>query len=235
MRFKAPTAGFEVTAVQEMFLRVTAQSCLDIIGRLDLAYDEKTEQDAFRHETNARAFRDLVFEPDLVADLVANFDAAFRSDAVGDDARGHAAMVDVGAKPVSDRTATARARVAMLPATAALIRSGGAKKGDVLGVARIAGIMAAKRTSELIPLCHPLPLTSVAVHFDFEGDSILRIEATARVVGRTGVEMEALTAVSVAALTVYDMCKAVDRTMTIERIRLEEKSGGKSGAFRRDD
>ena len=102
-------------------------------------------------------------------------------------------------------------------------------------MARLAGIMAAKRTGDLIPLCHPLPITAVAVDFAFEGDDLLRIEATVRVFGRTGVEMEALTAVSVAALTVYDMCKAVDRVMTIERIRLEEKSGGRSGTFRRDD
>ena len=105
----------------------------------------------------------------------------------------------------------------------------------MLEVARLAGIMAAKRTGDLIPLCHPLPITSAAVDFSWDADDLLRIEATVRVFGRTGVEMEALTAVSVAALTVYDMCKAVDRVMTIERIRLEEKSGGRSGAFRRDD
>src|SRR5207247_10582918 len=111
----------------------------------------------------------------------------------------------------------------------------GKAKGYVLEVARPAGIMAAKPTGDLIPLCHPLPITSAAVDFTFEGDSVLRIEATVRVLGRTGVEMEALTAVSVAGLTVYDMCKAVDRAMTIERIRLEEKSGGKSGHFTRAD
>ena len=123
----------------------------------------------------------------------------------------------------------------LAPATLALIRDRGLAKGDVLEVARLAGIMAAKRTGELIPLCHPLPLTSARVDFAFEGDTLLHIEATARLVGRTGVEMEALTAVSVAALTVYDMCKAVDRGMTIERVRLEEKSGGKSGHFTRAD
>ena len=119
----------------------------------------------------------------------------------------------------------------MAPATLQLIRDRQLAKGDVLEVARLAGIMAAKRTGDLIPLCHPLPLTAAPVDFRFEGDDVLLIEATVRVFGRTGVEMEALTAVSVAALTVYDMCKAVDRGMTIERIRLEEKSGGKSGHF----
>ena len=149
------------------------------------------------------------------------------------DARGHAAMVDVGAKPVTERTATARARVAMLPATAALIRSGGAKKGDVLGVARIAGIMAAKRTSELIPLCHPLPISAVTLELNVEADAV-EIAATVRTTGQTGVEMEALTAASVAALTVYDMCKSVDRGMRIEAVRLTHKAGGKSGEFVQD-
>ena len=115
------------------------------------------------------------------------------------------------------------------------IASNAITKGDVLAVARVAGIQAAKRTPDLIPLCHPLPITSATLDFAFLGDRELHIEATVRVVGRTGVEMEALTAVSVAALTVYDMCKAVDRVMTIEQIRLEEKSGGRSGTFRRTD
>ncbi len=149
------------------------------------------------------------------------------------DARGDAAMVDVGAKPVTERTATARARVAMLPATAALIRSGGAKKGDVLGIARIAGIMAAKRTSELIPLCHPLPISAVTLDLTVEADAV-EIAATVRTTGQTGVEMEALTAASVAALTVYDMCKSVDRGMRIEAVRLTHKAGGKSGEFVQD-
>jgi cyclic pyranopterin phosphate synthase len=148
---------------------------------------------------------------------------------------GASRMVDTSAKPETLRHARASGRVRLDPSTTALIRNQALAKGDVLEVARLAGIMAAKRTGDLIPLCHPLPLTSVTVDFAFEGDSLLRIEATVRVFGRTGVEMEALTAVSVAALTVYDMCKAVDRTMTIERIRLEEKSGGRSGTFRRDD
>jgi len=146
------------------------------------------------------------------------------------DARGQAAMVDVGSKPISERTATARARVTMLPATAALIRSGGAKKGDVLGVARIAGIMAAKRTSELIPLCHPLPISGVTLDLEVANDAV-EIAATVRTTGQTGVEMEALTAASVAALTVYDMCKSVDRGMRIEAVRLTHKAGGKSGEF----
>ncbi len=150
-----------------------------------------------------------------------------------DDA-GRAIMVDVGAKAETIREATARGRVAMHPETLAMIRSGGAKKGDVLGVARLAGIMAAKRTAELIPLCHPLPLTSVTVDLAPEGEDAVAISATVRTAGRTGVEMEALTAVSVAALTVYDMCKAVDRGMHLEAIRVVAKSGGKSGTFRQE-
>jgi cyclic pyranopterin phosphate synthase len=146
------------------------------------------------------------------------------------DARGQAAMVDVGSKPTTERTATARARVVMQPATAALIRSGGAKKGDVLGVARIAGIMAAKRASDLIPLCHPLPISAVSLELTPDNDAV-EITATVRTTGQTGVEMEALTAASVAALTVYDMCKSVDRGMRIEALRLTHKAGGKSGEF----
>ena len=146
------------------------------------------------------------------------------------DAKGHASMVDVGAKPVTERTATARARVRMLAATATLIRSGGAKKGDVLGVARIAAIMAAKRTAELIPLCHPLPISAVAVELTVADDAV-EIAATVRTTAQTGVEMEALTAASVAALTVYDMCKSADRGMRIEALRLTHKAGGKSGEF----
>jgi cyclic pyranopterin monophosphate synthase len=149
------------------------------------------------------------------------------------DVRGQAAMVDVGAKPVTERTATARARVVMLPATAALIRSGGAKKGDVLGVARIAGIMAAKRTSDLIPLCHPLPISAVSLDLVVAEDAV-EIAATVKTTGQTGVEMEALTAATVAALTVYDMCKSVDRGMHIEAVRLTQKAGGKSGEFVQD-
>jgi cyclic pyranopterin phosphate synthase len=151
------------------------------------------------------------------------------------DDSGASRMVDTSAKSETLREARASGLVRMAAATAALIRDRALAKGDVLEVARLAGIMAAKRTGELIPLCHPLPLSSAAVDFAWEGDDLLRIEATVRVFGRTGVEMEALTAVSVAALTVYDMCKAVDRVMTVERIRLEEKSGGRSGHFRRDD
>jgi len=149
------------------------------------------------------------------------------------DARGQAAMVDVGDKPVSQRSATARARVTMRAETAALIKSGGAKKGDVLGVARLAGIMAAKRTAELIPLCHPLPISAVSLELEVAGAAV-EIAATVRTTGQTGVEMEALTAASVAALTVYDMCKSVDRGMRIEAVRLTHKSGGKSGEFKQD-
>jgi cyclic pyranopterin phosphate synthase len=151
------------------------------------------------------------------------------------DEHGASRMVDTTGKPETDRLARASALVRMAPATLQLIRERGHAKGDVLEVARLAGIMAAKRTGDLIPLCHPLPITAATVDFAFDGDNVLRIEATVRVFGRTGVEMEALTAVSVASLTVYDMCKAVDRVMTIERIRLEEKSGGRSGHFQRDD
>jgi cyclic pyranopterin phosphate synthase len=151
------------------------------------------------------------------------------------DEHGAARMVDTSAKPETLREAKASGLVRMAPATAALIRDRALAKGDVLEVARLAGILAAKRTGDLIPLCHPLPLTSVTVDFSFPAADLLRIETTVRVLGRTGVEMEALTAVSVAALTVYDMCKAVDRVMTVERVRLESKSGGRSGTFERDD
>jgi cyclic pyranopterin monophosphate synthase len=151
------------------------------------------------------------------------------------DESGAARMVDVGAKPETERMARASAIVRMQPATLALISNRKVAKGDVLEVARLAGIMAAKKTAELIPLCHPLPLTSVTIDFSFPAEDSLRIEAIARVFGRTGVEMEALTAVSVAALTVYDMCKAADRGMTIESVRLEEKDGGKSGHFLRSN
>jgi cyclic pyranopterin monophosphate synthase len=151
------------------------------------------------------------------------------------DEHGASRMVDTSDKPETLRQARASGLVRMAAATAALIRDHALAKGDVCAVARLAGIMAAKRTGDLIPLCHPLPLTSVTLDFTFDSDSLLRIEATVRVFGRTGVEMEALAAVSVAALTVYDMCKAVDRGMTIERIRLEEKSGGRSGTFQRGD
>lgn len=151
------------------------------------------------------------------------------------DEHGGSRMVDTSDKAVTLRQARASALVRMAAATAALIRDRAVAKGDVLEVARLAGIMAAKHTADLIPLCHPLPLTSVQVALQFESDTLLRIDATVRVEARTGVEMEALTAASVAALTVYDMCKAVDRVMTIERVRLEEKSGGRSGTFQRDD
>src|SRR5712691_654587 len=151
------------------------------------------------------------------------------------DEHGASRMVDTSDKPETLRQARASGLVRMAPATLALIRDRALAKGDVLEVARLAGIMAAKRTGDLIPLCHPLPITAASLDFAFEGEELLRIEATVRVFGRTGVEMEALTAVSVAALTVYDMCKAVDRGMTIERVRLEEKAGGRSGTFRRDD
>jgi cyclic pyranopterin phosphate synthase len=148
------------------------------------------------------------------------------------DATGAVRMVDVGAKEVTRREAHASARVRMLPATLETIRSGTAAKGDVLATARIAGIQGAKETSRLIPLCHPLPLERVAVEFAFEGDALV-IATEAAATARTGVEMEALTAAAVAALTVYDMLKAIDRGMTIGKIRLMKKSGGRSGTWRR--
>jgi cyclic pyranopterin monophosphate synthase len=146
------------------------------------------------------------------------------------DAAGQAQMVDVAGKDVTKRIAIAAGRIVMQPATFSLIRGGTAKKGDVLGVARIAAIQAAKRTSELIPLCHPLPLTRVGVEFMLDANaSAVVVKATAETLDRTGVEMEALTAVTVGLLTIYDMCKAADRGMHIDGIRLLEKSGGKSG------
>ncbi len=150
------------------------------------------------------------------------------------DAMGRAVMVDVTDKPDSQRAATARARVVMQPETLAVVVAGTAKKGDVLGTARLAGIMAAKRTADLIPLCHPIPITSVTLELEATEGGAVEISATVRTTGRTGVEMEALTAVSVAALTVYDMCKAIDRGMRIEAVRVVHKEGGASGAFRQD-
>jgi len=157
------------------------------------------------------------------------------------DAQGQAHMVDVAAKAATHRIAVAQGRIAMKPATLALIVSGTAKKGDVLGIARIAGIMAAKKTSDLIPLCHPLALTRVAVEFvaspagevnpEDEQTGSVTCTATVETIGPTGVEMEALTAVNIALLTIYDMCKAVDRGMTITDVKLQEKHGGKSGSY----
>lgn len=148
------------------------------------------------------------------------------------DAQGQAHMVDVAAKPATHRVAVATGRIVMLPATLALIDSGTAKKGDVLGIARIAAIQGAKKTSDLVPLCHPLALTRVAVEFSVQaGEPSVTCTATVETVGPTGVEMEALTAVQIGLLTIYDMCKAVDRGMTITGVRLLEKHGGKSGSF----
>ena len=149
------------------------------------------------------------------------------------DTTGQAHMVDVGAKGETERVARASGTITMQPATLALLKDRGAKKGDVLGIARIAAIQAAKRTADLIPLCHPVPLTRVAAEFSIdEATASVRCEVTAQTVGRTGVEMEALAAVSVALLTIYDMLKAVDRGMMIQAVRLEEKRGGKSGHWR---
>ncbi len=151
------------------------------------------------------------------------------------DDQGRAHMVDVSDKAVTDRVAVAEAFVVMRPETLALVTEGRAKKGDVLGVARLAGIMAAKRTADLIPLCHPLPITSVAIELTPD-DALpgIRIEATVRTTGQTGVEMEALTAASVAALTVYDMLKAAEKSMRIEGLRVLVKDGGKSGRYEAD-
>jgi cyclic pyranopterin monophosphate synthase len=151
------------------------------------------------------------------------------------DDRGASRMVDVSAKPVTVRSARASGLVRMEPATLRLIEDRRLSKGDVFEVARLAGIMAAKRTGDLIPLCHPLGLDSVEISFAVLDPGTIRIEASVKVEARTGVEMEALTAVSIAALTVYDMCKAVDRGMAIDQVRLEEKAGGRSGPYRRDE
>ena len=152
------------------------------------------------------------------------------------DSDGQAHMVDVGAKNETRRVAVAQGRIEMAPATFEMIRAGSAKKGDVIGIARIAAIQGAKRTSDLVPLCHPIPLTRVTVDFTLDAAAHQVVcTATTETVGRTGVEMEALTAVQVGLLTIYDMCKAVDRAMRMEGIRLLEKRGGKSGHWRADD
>jgi cyclic pyranopterin phosphate synthase len=149
------------------------------------------------------------------------------------DDQGASRMVDVGDKPITPRMARASARVWMAETTLQLVKAGTAKKGNVLEVARLAGIMAAKRTDELIPLCHSLPLDAVEIAFDFPDSQTVSISAVAKVTAKTGVEMEAMIAATVAALTIYDMCKGVDRAMKIEQVRLEEKSGGRSGHFLR--
>jgi cyclic pyranopterin monophosphate synthase len=151
------------------------------------------------------------------------------------DPQGSSRMVDVSSKDVTTRSARASGLVRMAPATLALIGDRRVEKGDVFAVARLAGIMAAKRTGDLIPLCHPLGIDGVTVDFEVLGPATVKVEATVTVQGRTGVEMEALTAVTVAALTIYDMCKAVDRAIEIDQVRLEAKSGGRSGDFRRED
>ena len=143
-------------------------------------------------------------------------------------------MIDVGGKPVSARMARASARLKALPETIRRIRSGGLEKGDAVATARLAGIMAAKRTSDLVPLCHPLPLDSVEVSLGFAEPDTVEIEAVVRATARTGVEMEAMLAATAAALSVYDMCKSIDRSMSIESVRLEEKQGGTRGDYRRD-
>lgn len=150
------------------------------------------------------------------------------------DSDGHARMVDVGAKPITRRVAVASGNVLMQPETLTLIKDRKIQKGDVLELARIAGVMATKRTGDLIPLCHPLRIDSVDIGFHFVGEDSVKIVASVAANERTGVEMEAMTAVSAAGLTIYDMCKSVDRAMQISDIRLDQKSGGKSGEFRRD-
>lgn len=147
------------------------------------------------------------------------------------DASGKAIMVDVGEKPITRRTAVAKATISMKPETLNMIKQGTSKKGDVLGIARLAGIMAAKRTSDMIPLCHPLELSSVEIDADYENNDSVVIKASCTLSGKTGVEMEALLAASVAALTIYDMCKSVDRGMRVSDVHLVHKSGGKSGTY----
>ena len=151
------------------------------------------------------------------------------------DSKGKARMVDVGKKSDTEREAVAKSKVIMKPATLQLIKAGGLEKGDVLSVAKIAGIMAAKQTPHLIPLCHPLLINNIAIEFDLARDDSIEITAKVKSTGKTGVEMEALVAASVSALTIYDMCKSVDRAMTIAEIYLESKSGGKSGTYRRTE
>ena len=155
------------------------------------------------------------------------------SDLTHFNARGEAHMVDVGEKATTHRVAIASGDIHMQPSTLRLIREGGHKKGDVLAIARVAGIMAAKKTADLIPLCHPLMLSHISIEFDTTDDSVIRCLARVETTGQTGVEMEALTAVHIALLTIYDMCKAVDRGMTMDHIGLQEKSGGKSGLWQR--
>ncbi|HZK17660.1 MAG TPA: cyclic pyranopterin monophosphate synthase MoaC, partial [Anaerolineaceae bacterium] len=151
------------------------------------------------------------------------------------DEKGRAIMVDITEKYMTDRVATASGKVRMQPETLQMIRSEKVQKGDVLAVARVAGIMAAKKCAELIPLCHPIALTSAKIDFEFVDDNTIRIIAETKTTYATGIEMEALTAVSVAALTIYDMCKAVDRAMVIGEIQLENKSGGRSGVYNREE
>ena len=151
------------------------------------------------------------------------------------DSKGKARMVDVTQKGDTEREAVAKSKVIMKPATLQLIKAGGLEKGDVLSVAKIAGIMAAKQTPHLIPLCHPLLINNIAIEFDLAGDDSVEITARVKSTGKTGVEMEALVAASVSALTIYDMCKSVDRAMTVAEIYLQSKSGGKSGTYRRTE
>ena len=188
------------------------------------ASTKATGTSANKHKTGRRTTTQRAVSPATVTPHFTHFDPA-----------GQAHMVDVAGKDVTQRVARAGGRILMRPATLALIRAGTATKGDVLGVARVAAIQAAKRTSELIPLCHPLSLTRVAVSFEPDvAVSAIVIEVRAETLGHTGVEMEALTAASVGLLTIYDMCKAVDRGMRIDGVRLLEKSGGKSGHFKSD-
>ncbi len=185
-------------------------------------------------EANARRNADVPGRPGVDAAPQSDRSAGPGSGLTHFDTAGRARMVDVGAKPDTAREAVARGRVLMGPATLALIEAGRIGKGDVLGVAQVAGIMGAKRTPDLIPMCHPLLLAGVELHFTLDREhSAVEIEAAVRTVGKTGAEMEALTAVATAALTIYDMCKAVDREMAIEAVRLVYKSGGKSGTFDR--
>ena len=216
-----------------------------VVSTMNKNWKRRTNHDLWDRLDAVRAERDVTFEwtkghagdlfqerADSLASAAAQGDPppAPRQALSHVDESGQARMVDVSEKPATDRVAVAKGRITMQPATLAMIMAGNAAKGDVLATARLAGVMGAKRTPELIPLCHPLPLTNVAVELEpDEAASAIEITATARVNAKTGVEMEALTAVAVAALTIYDMAKAVDRGMRIKSVRLVRKSGGKSG------
>lgn len=243
-RASLPDWGLEDGALVRTFRFESFAHALEFIDRVGVEAECRNHHPEFAL-TDKRAVRVTVWTHKTSSLTRLDVDLASAVDAIAaggmgrthglshiDDA-GAARMVDVSAKDVTVREATASARVAMAPTTLSLITTGLGPKGDVISTARLAGVMAAKRTADLVPMCHQLPLDHVSVDVEPEGRQLLVITARVRVVARTGVEMEALTAVSVAALTVYDMCKAVDRDMAITDVRLDHKSGGRSGEFRR--